>query len=69
MSDMQRRTYRSVFTKEVKSVKKLIQNNDEIGDILARFDTLTMTFVKLWSLDEQFLQDVMSKENLIEDEI
>lgn len=53
----------------MKSVKELIQNNDEIGDILARFDTLTITFEKLRSLDEQVLQDVMSKENLFEEEI
>lgn len=61
MNDMQRRTYRSIFTKEVKSVEELIQNNDEIGDILARFDTLSITFEKLRSLDEQVVQGVMSK--------
>lgn len=61
MNDMQRRTYRSVFTKEMKSVEELIQNNDEIGDIVARFDTLSITFEnKLRSLDEQVVQGVMS---------
>lgn len=48
---MQRRAYRQIFTKEAKPVEVLIQNTDEKGDILAWFDTLTITFEKCRSLD------------------
>lgn len=55
MTDLQRRACRTVFTNEVKSVEQHKQNGDKTKDILAEFETLTITYEKLRVLDDQVL--------------